>query len=102
MTVAVADPGFPVEGAPTRWRGANLRHEHFSAKTHAKTKELDPVGGGAPWIRHCVVLKLALVIMVKICHYTKIEFLGQGVPKLQLVQIDRHTDRRKNYQILNN
>ena len=54
----VADPGFPVGGgAPTRWGGGgNLRHVHF----WAKTKEIDPVGGGggrrgAPprWIRQC-------------------------------------------------
>ena len=48
---SVADPGFPVGG------GADLRRGHFSAKTYAKTKELDPVGGGgaagAPWIRQC-------------------------------------------------
>ena len=34
--------------------GANLRHVHFLAKTCAKMKEIDPVGGGAggaPWIR---------------------------------------------------
>ena len=51
----MADPGFPVGGAPTRWGGTNLRHIHFSAKTYAKMKEIDPVGGaragGAPWIR---------------------------------------------------
>ena len=28
--------------------GANLRCGHFSAKTYAKTEELDPVGGRAP------------------------------------------------------
>ena len=26
--------------------GADLRRIHFSAKTYAKTKEMDPVGGG--------------------------------------------------------
>ena len=41
----VADPGFPVGGAPTRWGGANLRRIHFSAKMYVKTKEIDPVGG---------------------------------------------------------
>ena len=36
----MADPGFPVgEGGP------DLRHGHFSVKTHTKMKELDPVGG---------------------------------------------------------
>ena len=35
----MADPGFPVGG------GANLQRIHFSAKTYAKTKEIDPVGG---------------------------------------------------------
>ena len=36
----VAYPGFPVgEG------GTNIRQGRFSAKTHAKTKELGPVGG---------------------------------------------------------
>ena len=43
--------------------GANLRHVHFSAKTYAKTKEIDPVGeahaGDAPpWIHQWSV-----------CHY---------------------------------
>ena len=42
---AVADPGFPVGGTPTHWGGANFRRIHFSAKTYAKTKEIDPVGG---------------------------------------------------------
>ena len=37
----VADPGFPVEG------DADLRCVRFSAKTCAKMKELDPVGGAA-------------------------------------------------------
>ena len=46
LTLPVADPGFPVGGAPTRWGGANLRCVHFSAKTYVKTKEIDPVGGG--------------------------------------------------------
>ena len=46
MCNAVADPGFPVGGAPSRWRGADLRRGCFSAKTYVKTKELDPVGGG--------------------------------------------------------
>ena len=32
---------FPLGG------GADLRHGCFLAKTYAKTKELDPVGGGA-------------------------------------------------------
>ena len=45
------------EGAPTDWGGTNLQRVHFSAKTYAKTKEIDPVGGGGgapaapPWIR---------------------------------------------------
>ena len=41
----MADPGFPIGGAPTHWGGANLRCVHFSAKTYVKTKEIDPVGG---------------------------------------------------------
>ena len=45
--LSVADPGFPVGGAPTHWGGANLRRVHFSVKTYVKTKEIDPVGGGA-------------------------------------------------------
>ena len=36
---------FLLGGAPTRWGGTNLRHVHFLAKTYAKTKEIDPVGG---------------------------------------------------------
>ena len=48
----VADPGFPVGGAPTRWGDTNLRHVHFSVKMYAKMKEIDPVGGGAGgWLR---------------------------------------------------
>ena len=35
----MADPGFP-------WGGANLPRVHFLAKTYAKTKGIDPVGGG--------------------------------------------------------
>ena len=51
--LTVADPGFPVGGgAPSHWGGADLQHGCFLAKTHAKMKELDPVGGvctgGAP------------------------------------------------------
>ena len=47
---SVANPEFPVGGA-------DLQCRRFSVKTYAKTKELDPVGGGgaragsAPWIR---------------------------------------------------
>ena len=50
----VADPGFPVGG------GADLRRGRFLAKICAKTKELDPVGGGGgrrrctPWIHQCL------------------------------------------------
>ena len=39
---------FPLGGAPTHWGGADLQYVHFSAKTYAKTKEIDPVGGRAP------------------------------------------------------
>ena len=42
----MADPGFPVGGAPTHWGGANLQCVHFSAKTYVKMNEMDPVGGG--------------------------------------------------------
>ena len=42
----VADPGFRVGGALTRWGGANLRRIHFLMKTYVKMKEIDPVGGG--------------------------------------------------------
>ena len=40
---------FPLGGG-----GADLRCGHFLAKMYVKTKEWDPVGGGAasaPWIR---------------------------------------------------
>ena len=48
-------------GAPTCWGGggADLRCIHFSVKMYAKTREIDPVGGGGvhaggtPWIRQC-------------------------------------------------
>ena len=58
--IPVADPGFPVGGAPTHWGGANLRRIHFLAKTYVKTKEIDPVGGGGapPWIRQCIPMTL--------------------------------------------
>ena len=42
----MADPGFPVGGVPSHWRGADLQCGCFSVKTYAKMKELDPVGGG--------------------------------------------------------
>ena len=42
----VADPGFSIGGAPTHWGDANLQRVHFLVKTYAKTKEIDPVGGG--------------------------------------------------------
>ena len=41
----MGDPGFPIGGAEPLG-GANLQRGHFSAKMYAKTKELDPVGGG--------------------------------------------------------
>ena len=54
----MVDPGFPVGGGADPLGGANLQHVHFSAKTYAKMKEIDPVGGvarrGAPWIRQCL------------------------------------------------
>ena len=43
---AVADPEFPVGGwGAELLGGTDLRCRHFSVKTYAKTKELDPVGG---------------------------------------------------------
>ena len=46
---------FPLGVANPLGGGANLQCIHFLAKTYAKTKEIDPVGGahagGAPWIR---------------------------------------------------
>ena len=45
-SVSVADPGFPIGGAPTHWGGTDLQCVHFLVKTYAKTKEMDPVGGG--------------------------------------------------------
>ena len=51
LHLAVADPGFPVGGdADPLGGGANLRHIHFSAKTYAKTKEIDPVGGACAMV----------------------------------------------------
>ena len=34
-------------GVLTRWGGTDLRRIHFSGKTYAKMKEMDPVGGHA-------------------------------------------------------
>ena len=46
---------FPLGGRRPVGGGANLWHIHFSVKTYAKTKEIDPVGGARaaapPWIR---------------------------------------------------
>ena len=50
---------FQLGGALSRWGGADLRRGCFSVKTYVKTKELDPIGGGArqrrppPRIRQC-------------------------------------------------
>ena len=42
-----ADPGFPIEGAPTLiGGGANLQHRRFLVKTYVKMEEFGPVGGG--------------------------------------------------------
>ena len=41
----VADPGFLVGGACTRWGGMDLRHGHFLVKMYAKMKELGPIRG---------------------------------------------------------
>ena len=46
LQITVADPGFPIGGAPTHWGGTNLQCIHFLAKTYVKMKEIDPVGGG--------------------------------------------------------
>ena len=38
---------FPLGGGVlTHWGGTNLQRIHFSVKTYAKMKEMDPVGGG--------------------------------------------------------
>ena len=43
----MADPGFPVGGGAETLGGVtDLRRGCFSAKTYAKMKEFDPVGGG--------------------------------------------------------
>ena len=42
----MADPGFSIVGATDPLGGTDLRHVHFSVKMYAKTKEIDPVGGG--------------------------------------------------------
>ena len=71
--IAVADPGFPVRGG-----GADLRRIHFLVKTYAKTKEMDPVGGGecaggAPWIRQCIgYLTQKCVHLVFLCTYSAV------------------------------
>ena len=68
---AVVDPGFPVGGALTHWGGADLQCIHFLAKTYAKTKEIDPVGGctlaAPPWIRqwHGYVFSFKVIRMGK-------------------------------------
>ena len=41
----MADPGFPVGGGAELLGGVDLQRGCFSAKTYAKMKELDPVGG---------------------------------------------------------
>ena len=42
----MADPGFPVWGAPSCWGGADFRCRCFLPKTNANMKELDSVKGG--------------------------------------------------------
>ena len=43
----VVDPGFPIGGVLTHW-GALTSNTYAFRQKHAKTKELDPVGGGMP------------------------------------------------------
>ena len=46
ISCTVVDPGFPVGGGGADLLGGtNLRCVHFLAKTYAKMKEIDPVGG---------------------------------------------------------
>ena len=45
FSCAVANPGFPIGGACTRWGGMDLRCGHFLVKMYVKTKELGPIGG---------------------------------------------------------
>ena len=42
---SVANPGFPIGGGTDPLGGADLQRVHFLAKTYAKMKEIDPVGG---------------------------------------------------------
>ena len=58
-TIPVADPGFPVGEGADPLGGADLQCIHFLAKTYAKMKKIDPVGGAMrwwcpPWIRQCI------------------------------------------------
>ena len=46
MTLAVADPGFPIGGVHPLGGAVDFRHGHFLVKMYAKTKELGPIGGG--------------------------------------------------------
>ena len=61
----MADPGFPVGGGADSLGGADLQCIHFLAKTYAKMKEMDPVGGGMH--RWCP-LDPPMLILVKILH----------------------------------
>ena len=47
----MADPGYPIGGAPTHLGGANLLWVHFLAKMYVKMKEIGSVGGGMRWRR---------------------------------------------------
>ena len=65
----MADPGFLVGGGAEPLGGANLRRGHFSVKMYAKTKELDPVGGGACWRRP---LDPPVISIVKVKAYSAV------------------------------
>ena len=65
---------FLLGGADPLGGGANLRCVHFSAKTYAKMKEIDPVGGraqAAPPPDPPMYCKMSDVKVLEIKYYTK-------------------------------
>ena len=89
---SVAYPGFPVGGVDPLGC-VDLRHGHFPAKTHAKTKELGPVEGGVhrlcplgpPRVLQCKSIGSQVIKIISILHMSANTYDPLSPPPLDKV-----------------